>query len=70
MSLDKTKRRLDKVREKNRELRNLGVAVLSEPGPWYSVPTAYRFDPAFFRNLIGPETPPDRTVIGDTVPAQ
>jgi hypothetical protein len=68
MSLDKTKKRLEKVRQANRALRNLGQVALSEPGPWFSVPTAYRFDPSFFRNLISAEPPADSTVIGDSVP--
>jgi hypothetical protein len=68
MSLDKTKKRLEKVRESNRALRNFGLVALSEPGPWFSVPTAYRFDPSFFRNLISAEPPADSTVIGDSVP--
>lgn len=68
MSLDKTKARLEKVRAANRRLRDSGQVFLSEPGPWFSVPTAFRFDPLFFRNLITPEPPPDASVIGDSVP--
>lgn len=68
MSLDKTKARLEKVRAINRSLRNFGRVELSEPGPWFSVPTAHRFDPSFFRGLIAPEPPPDATRIGDSVP--
>lgn len=68
MSLDKTKRRQDQVRAINRTLRDLGQVSLSEPGPWFSVPTAQRFDPSFFRGLIAPESPADETQIGDPVP--
>lgn len=70
MSLDKTKKRHEKIRQINRGLRNFGLIALSEPGPWFSVPTAHQFDPSFFRGLVAPEPPPDSTVIGDTVPRQ
>lgn len=68
MSLDKTKQRLEKLRELNRSLRTLGLVTLSESGPWFSVPTAYRFDPLFFRGLVAAHPPADTTQIGDTVP--
>lgn len=68
MSLDKTKLRKEKIRAINRALRTLGIVSLSEPGPWFSVPTAYRFDPSFFRGLLAADPPADKTVIGDSVP--
>ena len=68
MSLDKTKARLDKLREQNRQNRKNGVLYPTEPGPWHTIPQAYQFDPAFFRGLTVGNPPNDATVIGDTVP--
>lgn len=66
MSLDKTKARKDRVRQKNRELRSNGVRTLGEPGPWFSIPQAFQFDPAFFKGFLTPEPPNDKKFIGDT----
>lgn len=66
MSLDKTKARKDRVRQKNRELRNAGVLTLGEPGPWFSIPKAFQFDPAFFKDFGTANPPADTKFIGDT----
>lgn len=66
MSLDKTKARLDKLREQNRQNRKNGVLYLTEPGPWHTIPQAYQFDPAFFRGFLSGQPPPDNTRIGDS----
>jgi len=63
MSLDKTKKRQDKVREKNRQLRRDGLIFLSEPGPWFSIPLFYRFDPSFFPGLLAADPPDDKVFI-------
>lgn len=68
MSLDKTRERKQRLREQNRRLRRLGQVELSPPGPWFEVPLALRFDPSFFRNLLGPQQPVDATQVGQTVP--
>ena len=65
MSLDKTRKRLDKVREKNRQLRRDGLIFLSEPGPWFSIPLLYRFDPGFFPGLLDANPPDDKRFIPD-----
>ena len=66
MSLDKTKARKDRVREKNRELRKAGVLTLGEPGPWFSIPKTFQFDPAFFKDFGTANPPIDTKFIGDT----
>ena len=66
MSLDKTKARKDRVREKNRELRNAGALTLGELGPWFSIPQAFQFDPAFFKDFGTANPPADTKFIGDT----
>lgn len=65
MSLDKTKARLQKIREANRRLRQSGVLRLTAPGPWYPVPFAYTFDPSFFPGLLQANPPDDKSFIGD-----
>ncbi len=66
MSLDKTKARLLRLRERARLLRQLGVLTLGEPGPWFSIQPSVQFDPAFFRGFLTPEPPDDKKFIGDT----
>lgn len=68
MSLDKTKARLEKLRAQARKNRKNGVLSLTEPGPWHTIPTAFQFDPAFFRGLLSAQPPPDTTRIGDFIP--
>lgn len=68
MSLNKTQRHLLRLREENRRLRSSGLAPLTDPGPWFAVATAFRFDPEFFPGLLDVEIPPDTTVIGEDLP--
>jgi|LauGreDrversion2_6_1035139.scaffolds.fasta_scaffold97173_2 hypothetical protein len=56
MSLDKSTERRKKIIEQNRKLRQLGVVALTDPGPWYPIPFALQFDPAFFKGLTEQET--------------
>jgi hypothetical protein len=56
MSLDKSAERRKKIIEENRRLRKLGVVQLTEPGPWYPIPFALQFDPAFFKGFTEQET--------------
>jgi hypothetical protein len=56
MSLDKSAKRREKLIEQNRKLRKLGVVQLTEPGPWYPIPAALQFNPAFFKGFIEQET--------------
>jgi len=56
MSLDKSAKRREKLIEQNRKLRKLGVVQLTEPGPWYPIPSALQFNPAFFKGFIEQET--------------
>lgn len=63
MSLDKTQKRLQKVRDKNRQLRRDGLVPLSEPGPWFSIPLPYRFNPGFFPGLLSADPPDDKVFI-------
>jgi hypothetical protein len=56
MSLNKTAKRIEKIREKNRLLRSLGVINLSSPGPWYPISLEVQFDPAFFKGLVEQDT--------------
>lgn len=65
MNLDKTKARLDKLRNQDREDRKNGMFILTEPGPWHSIQIDYQFNPSFFRGLIAANPPADKTVIGD-----
>jgi len=65
MSLDKTRKRLDKVREKNRQLRRDGLIFLGEPGPWFSIPAGFAFEPSFFPGLLAANPPDDKRFIPD-----
>jgi len=56
MSLDKSAERRKKIIEQNRKLRQLGVAALTDPGPWYPIPFALQFDPTFFKGFTEQET--------------
>jgi hypothetical protein len=58
MSLDKTKRRVEKVRAENRRRRKLGLVELTEPGPWFSL-GGFAFEPTTFPGLTDAETPED-----------
>ncbi len=64
MSLDITARRKAKIKEENRKLRNLGLVILTEPGPVFAIPENLQFDPAFFPGLME-----QKTAI-DTAPAK
>jgi hypothetical protein len=56
MSLNKSEKRKKKVIEQNRKLRELGLAPLTDPGPWYPIQTRLQFAPDFFRGLTDQET--------------
>jgi len=62
MSLNKRAERRKKIIEQNRKLRQAGVVLLTDPGPWYPVPIDLQFAPNFFKGLIeqaaGIDTPP------------
>lgn len=59
MSLDKSRRRLEKIREQNRALRGLGLVQLTEPGPWYTL-GAFAFDPSAWPGLVAANPPEDK----------
>lgn len=59
MSLDKSRRRLEKIREQNRALRKLGLLQLTEPGPWHTL-GAFAFDPLAWPGLVQANPPEDK----------
>jgi hypothetical protein len=65
MSLDKSARRKEKVREINRRLRSQGLVFLGEPGPWFSITLPFQFQPSFFPGLLASDPPQDKNFIGD-----
>lgn len=65
MSLDKTSRRREKIREQNRRLRSQGLDYLGEPGPWYPITLPFQFRPSFFPGLLASDCPADKNFIGD-----
>jgi hypothetical protein len=70
MSLDKTARRKEKIRQQNRLRRNQGQDSLGEPGPWYPIASPFLFRPDFFPGLLAANPPADKTFIGQPLPAK
>ena len=65
MSLDKSARRKEKVREINRRLRSQRLVFLGDPGPWFPITLPFQFQPSFFPGLLASDPPRDTNFIGD-----